>query len=77
MSLGTGAVGGKVGQWKLNDPHFIKLSSKSIDESPVAFLRGTVNSAYIFGVLYTVPVSLLLRKGEEIPVKFCMERLWQ
>lgn len=48
---------------------FIKLSSKSIDESPVAFLRGTVNSTYIFGVIYTVPVTLLLREGEGISVK--------
>ena len=70
-------MGGKVGRWKLNYPHFIRLSSKSIDESPVAFLRGTVNSAYTFGVLYTAPVTLLLRKGEETPVKFCMERLWR
>lgn len=59
---------------------FIKLNSKSIDESPVAFLRGTVNSTYIFGVIYTVPVTLLLREGEGISVKkrnLCMERLWQ
>ena len=48
---------------------FIKLSSKSIDESPVAFLRGTVNSTYICGVIYTVPVTLLLREGEGISVK--------
>ena len=35
----------------------IKLSSKSLDESPAASLRGTVSSAYIFGVVYTVPVT--------------------
>lgn len=36
---------------------FIKLSSKSVDESPAASLRGTVSSAYVFGVVYTVPVT--------------------
>lgn len=35
----------------------IKLSSKSLDESPAASLRGTVSSAYVFGVVYTVPVT--------------------
>lgn len=36
---------------------FIKGSFKSVDESPAAFLRGTVSSAYVFGVVYTVPAT--------------------